>query len=219
MVFISRTTFFSAVTQFETSDSKISCFTVPERSGSGYMRLRAALGTSIPLYTLGKSCQRNALRVVKKTYRTTPNIRLLDNLNASGSTGSEMRSHSFAMSAVRTDFLGSFLNADFEPRVAASLTEGKRRISILRNEYCHDEPEETETTISSSEELLSKKHGRGEPSGASVKGKRSRSVVKKDEVEDKKRMGRRGEERCAQNTISVRRLDTNTCTIEACQYT
>jgi hypothetical protein len=48
-------------------------------------------------------------------------MRLLDNLKANGSTGSDMRLHSCPISAVMTDLRGSFLKDDFDPRVAASL--------------------------------------------------------------------------------------------------
>ena len=57
----------------------------------------------------------------KGTHRTAPNIKLLDRRRANGSAGSEIRLHSPVISAVITDRLGSFLNADFDPSVAASL--------------------------------------------------------------------------------------------------
>lgn len=50
-------------------------------------------------------------------------MRLLDNLNASGSEGSAIRSHNWEISAVRTERFGSFLNVDFDPKVAASLRQ------------------------------------------------------------------------------------------------
>lgn len=55
------------------------------------------------------------------SHRATPTIRLLDNRKAKGSTGSAIRSHSCAISAVRTERFGSLLNVDLEPNVAASL--------------------------------------------------------------------------------------------------
>ena len=61
------------------------------------------------------------LELIARTYRTTPNIRLLDSRNASGSAGSDIWSHNCDISAVRTERFGNFLNADLEPRVAASL--------------------------------------------------------------------------------------------------
>lgn len=59
--------------------------------------------------------------VIKKPYRTTPTIRLLDSRSASGSSGSAMSPHSCAISAVSTERRGSFLKDDFAPKVAASL--------------------------------------------------------------------------------------------------
>lgn len=85
------------------------------------MRLESSLKGQVPLKTLGLVRHPLCCRGSGHTHRTTPNIRLLDSRKARGSTGSEMRSHSLVMSAVRTDFLGSFLNADLDPRVAANL--------------------------------------------------------------------------------------------------
>lgn len=79
----------------------------------------------LPLYTLRISSE--VERVTPQNiqfiaHRATPTIRLLDNLSARGSAGSAMRSQSWEISAVSTDRLGSFLNVDLEPRVAASLS-------------------------------------------------------------------------------------------------
>lgn len=60
---------------------------------------------------------------MKNSYRTTPNIRLLDKRKAKGSAGSEIKSHNWVMFAVSTDLLGNFLRTDLEPRVAANLAE------------------------------------------------------------------------------------------------
>jgi hypothetical protein len=62
-----------------------------------------------------------------------PTIRLLDNLNANGSEGSAIRSHSCAISAVRTERFGSFLNVDLEPNVAASLLHHKEGLKRFRD--------------------------------------------------------------------------------------
>lgn len=86
----------------------------------------------IPLYTLrigGVGLSERSYRQILVTHRATPIIRLLDSLRARGSAGSLMRSHSWDISAVSTDRLGSFLNVDFEPRVAASLCTVVRRDS------------------------------------------------------------------------------------------
>lgn len=72
----------------------------------------------------------------KASYRTTPNIRLLDRRSASGSTGSDIKSHSWAISALSTDLLGSFLKVDLEPKVAASLTNCKDECSLDKT-YVH----------------------------------------------------------------------------------
>lgn len=78
---------------------------------------------------------------------TTPTIRLLDRRRESGSNGSETRSHSFAISAVKIERRCSFLKFDFGPRVAASLVKHEPWVFsfIARN---RDEPEQTETGLS-----------------------------------------------------------------------
>lgn len=98
-------------------------------------------------------------------YRATPTMRLLDNLKASGSAGSAMRSHSCAISAVNTERLGSFLKVDLEPRVAASLFSwaGKiNKISLRSSEKSQAtqkaSPKETKTTVSFFQQLGSKEH-------------------------------------------------------------
>lgn len=60
---------------------------------------------------------------MKYSYRTTPNIRLLDKRKAKGSAGSEIKSHNSVIFAVSTDLLGNFLKTDLEPKVAANLAE------------------------------------------------------------------------------------------------
>lgn len=68
------------------------------------------------------------------TYRTTPNIKLLDNRSARGSDGSEMRSHNCVISAVRTERFGSFLKEDRDPSVAANLSNEIRRGMVFIGE-------------------------------------------------------------------------------------
>ena len=67
-------------------------------------------------YEVGESALEGGI-----THRATPIMRLLESRRARGSGGSTMRSHSWEMSAVSTERLGSFLKEDFAPRVAASL--------------------------------------------------------------------------------------------------
>ena len=66
------------------------------------------------------------------TYRATPTIRLDDSRRARGSLGWAIRSHNCEISAVKTDRLGSFLNDDLEPKVAASLLKLFRWLSARR---------------------------------------------------------------------------------------
>ena len=85
-------------------------------------------------------------------------MRLLDNLRASGSEGSAIRSHNCEISAVRTERFGSFLNIDFEPKVAASLQD-----VVTKSITGHKGgllPEKAKTAISFGKQLWREKHFR-----------------------------------------------------------
>lgn len=117
----SCTTFFNVVTQLVTSAIKISCLTASTASVVNKWMLKKPSY----LYKLCisvsnmRGCRENSWRV--SSYRTTPNIKLLESRNARGSSGSEIRSHNWVMSAVSTERLGNFLKVDLDPKVAASL--------------------------------------------------------------------------------------------------
>ena len=72
----------------------------------------------------------NRDKIEGNSYRTTPNIKLLDSRRARGSFGSEIKSQSWVMSAVRTERFGSFLKLDLEPSVAASLKKKGRQTKV-----------------------------------------------------------------------------------------